>query len=255
MEEHAYTLGYKILFSNTGGVVEKEENQIKHYREIGVHGLAIATADHAYEVSPTIKHLLQDSFPFVMISYVDDPEIPFVGTDNEAGAYMATEFLIHKGYKRVGYMNGEIGNLVGDIRLRGYLKAMNNHKRSVLPGDVVRLPLKGAWNDYQSGYQIGEQFAKRSDRPDALFCYNDLSAIGFMEAIMKHGVRVPEDVAIVGFDDVERASFAAVPLTTIHQPTAEIGRIAMETLMDKIDGKPTINRVILPPKLIIRSSS
>lgn len=257
IEDKAYEVGYNSLISNTAGVINKEDNQIQHFREIGVSGLTIASADHAYEVSDTIKQLHKEDFPFVMISYVYDKNIPFVGVDNEAGAFMATEYLINKGYKRVGYINGEIGNVVGDVRLSGYMRAMNSYIREVISKDIYRLRLKGGWNDYQSGFEVGENFASRpaSDRPDAFFCYNDLSALGFMDAVMNAGLKIPDDVALVGFDDIERASYAPVKLTTIHQPTAEIGKRAIQMLIDKIEGKDVENRVILKPELIERQSS
>jgi LacI family transcriptional regulator len=255
VEEQAYDSGYNILLSNTAGVMEKEDNQIKHFRNIGVHGLTIGTASHAYEVSPTIKNLQKEKFPFVMISYVQDPEISFVGTDNEAGAFMATEYLIQKGYQRIGYINGEVGNIVGDIRLKGFLRAHETYNRKVNYQDIFRLRLRGGLNNFQSGFEIGEAFVKLSGRPDAMFCYNDLVALGFQKAVLDAGFRIPEDVALVGFDDIERASFAPVPLTTIHQPTDEIGARTIDMLIKKIEKKPTQSRIILKPELIVRNSS
>ena len=116
VEDAAYELGYHVLLSNSSGKAEKEDGQIARFRAFGVKGLIIASMSHKYHATPTIRRLLHDGFPFVMVSYIADEEIPFVGSDHQLGGYMATEYLIKLGYKTIGYVNGETGNLVGDLR-------------------------------------------------------------------------------------------------------------------------------------------
>jgi DNA-binding LacI/PurR family transcriptional regulator len=189
-----------------------------------------------------------------MVSYIADEEIPFVGSDHQLGGYMATEYLIKLGYKTIGYINGETGNLVGDLRRRGYEEAMRTHGRRIDKRLVYHLRLKGEWHDYQSGYEIGKRFRKLDPRPDALFIYNDLSALGFEDAILAQGMKIPEDVAIIGFDDIDRGEYAAVPLTTVRQPTTMIGKQAVELLLKLMNGKNGSLRNVLKPELIIRES-
>ena len=107
---------------------------------------------------------------------------------------------------------------------------------------------------FQLGYQFGKQFKNSPNRPEALFFYNDIVALGFLQGALEAGVRVPDDVGIVGFDDSIVARYAAVPLTTIHQSADLIGRYAVEILQKRIDGKDVGCRTIMKPTLIVRDS-
>ena len=108
--------------------------------------------------------------------------------------------------------------------------------------------------DFQSGYQIGQQFLDLPDRPDGVFTFNDHSALGFERALTEGGIRIPEDVALVGFDGVEFDVPPPVALTTIQQPADEIARQALLMLNHQIDQDEYCHRKILKPKLIVRSS-
>ncbi len=253
-EEAASEQGYSIILSNSSGHPEKEEAQIRHFRRIGVNGLMIASMSHVYHPTPIIRTLLKEDFPLVMISYVEDEDVPFVGTDHELGGYLATTHLIKLGYQNIGYINGEKGNLVGEERRKGYLRALRAADIQVREELIFRLRWKGEWNDFRSGAEMGEKFMKLKTKPDAVFVYNDLAALGFQEAVRKHGQRVPDDIAIVGFDDIERSAYADVPLTTVRQPTPEIGRKAIEALLQKISGARPPIRSALKPTLVIRES-
>jgi DNA-binding LacI/PurR family transcriptional regulator len=257
-EEAAYERGYNILLSNSSDKAEKEEAQIRNFRKIGVSGLIVASMYRVYRATPTIESLAREGFPFVMVSYMQDETIPFVGTDHELGGYIATRHLLGLGYRSIGYINAEEGNLVGELRKAGYLRAL--HEGQGEPEFLFRMQHRGPrgprgqWNDFQSGYDIGKSFCSRARRPDAVFVYNDLSALGFEKAVLEAGLRVPEEIAIVGFDDIERGEYADVPLTTIRQPTEEIGRRAVDVLLRMIEGLAAPVRTILSPSLVVRSS-
>lgn len=255
VEEAAYGLGYPVLLANSSGKPEREEAQIARFRSFGVKGMIVASMSHEYHASPTIKKLLRDGFPFVMVSYIADEDVPYVGSDHRQGAYSATEYLIRQGYERVGYISGERGNLVGELRRQGYEDALRAHGRRVDKRLEYHLRLRGERHDYQSGFEIGMRFRKFPVKPDAMFVYNDLSALGFEDAILEQGIRVPEDIAIVGFDDIERGEYAAVPLSTVRQPTDLIGREAVTLLLRFMQGKNGIRRKILRTRLVIRESS
>jgi len=255
VEESAYGLGYPVLLANSSGKLEKEDAQIARFRSFGVKGMIIASMSHEYHASPTIKKLLQDGFPFVMVSYIADEDVPYVGSDHRHGAYCATEYLIKQGYERIGYINGERGNMVGELRRQGYESALKAHGRRVDKRLMYRLRLRGERYDYQSGFEIGMKFRKLPAKPDAVFVYNDLSALGFEDAILEQGIRVPEDVAVVGFDDIERGEYATVPLSTVHQPTDLIGKEAVELLLRFMQGKKGARRKVLRTQLVLRESS
>jgi DNA-binding LacI/PurR family transcriptional regulator len=255
VEEHAYRNGYNVLLSNSSGETEKEERQIRHFRSIGVSGLVIASLHHLYHATPTIQSLHREKFPFVMVSYMDDQDIPFVGTDHELGAYLATRHLLNLGYQRIGYLNAERGNLVGELRKNGYIRALYESGRQVDSRFLYRIRVHGVRDFARSGYDAGKAFCKRrAIRPDALFVFNDLTACGFQKALIEEGIRVPEDVALVGFDNITQAEYASVPLTTVEQPTKQIGRDAVDILLRMVGGDRANLRKIHQPHLVVRGS-
>ncbi|NOY77263.1 MAG: GntR family transcriptional regulator [Calditrichaeota bacterium] len=254
VEKAASENGYNLLLSSSSNMKEKEENQIQHFLDLNVSGLVIASMAHIFKPTPIIKKLHQSHFPYVMVSYIEDENTYFVGTDHEKGGFMAAEHLIKLGYRRIGYINGEKGNLVGEKRRKGFLNALQEYGIAFDKKNEFRLRERREWNDYKSGYEIGEYFITLKEKPEAMFIYNDLSALGFERAVLDNGLKVPDDVAIVGYDDIKRGVVAAVPLTTIHQPTDEISKIAVETVVKQIEGKPVNLKTILEPKLIIRES-
>jgi LacI family transcriptional regulator len=255
VEHAAFELGYHVLVSSSSGKPEREEAQIARFRAFGVDGMIIASMSHKYHATPAIRKMLHEGFPFVMVSYIADGDVPFVGSDHEQGGYLATEYLLKKGYRKIGYINGEDGNLVGELRRRGYEKALKDHGQRVVKDFLFRLRMRGERHDYQSGYEIGKRFTALRVHPDAMFAYNDLSALGFEDAILERGLRVPEDVAIVGFDDIERGAYAQVPLSTVRQPTSMIGKDAVALLLKLLQGKKTSLRRVLKTELVIRESS
>lgn len=254
VEEKASEKGYNLLLSNSKDRLDKEENQIRHFRHIGVSGLIIASMSRIYRATNTIRKLHQEHFPYVFVSYMEDEDIFYVGTDHEYGAFLATEHLIKLGHNKIGYISGEEGNLLSELRKKGYRRALQQYGKPFEESLVFRSFSKGEEEDYQSGYEIGLRFLKLAQKPDAVFAYKDLAALGFQQALLDHSVKVPGEVAIVGFDDIERGQYAPVPLTTVHQPTAEIGANAVETLIKRIEGKEAVTRTILKPKLIVRES-
>ncbi|MBD3289199.1 substrate-binding domain-containing protein [candidate division KSB1 bacterium] len=252
IEAKASEFGYNILLSNSADHADKEDTVIRHFLSIGVDGLIIASLSHMYRASSTIRELKNDDFPFIMVSYIEDKDVYFVGTDHEKGAYMATEHLIQAGYNQVGYISGEEGNLLGKLREKGYLRAMKKYDKEINQNFIFR-STSGA-KDYESGYEIGARFCRLEKRPDAIFAYKDLAALGFEQAVLEHGMKIPQDVAIVGYDNIESTEYAPVPLTTISQPTDEIGKLTTELLIQKIQGNEIQFHTILKPELIIRKS-
>jgi DNA-binding LacI/PurR family transcriptional regulator len=254
VEEYASQKGYILLLSNSSQQIEKEENFIRHFHEIGVSGLIIASMSHEYTASALLREIFEKNYPCIVVSYFKDPDVYFVGTDHEQGAYMATRHLLSVGHRSIGYVDGELGNVVGELRKKGYLRALAEKGLSVPDQFIFRLRERGEEHDYSSGYEVGKIFAKQTGRPEAMFIYNDLAALGFEQAVLDSGLQVPDDVAIIGFDGIERGQYARVPLTTIQQPFDRIGALAVENLIKRIEGKPVEIKTVLEPRLIIRES-
>lgn len=241
---------YNLLLSNSSGRIEKEENQIQHFLEMGIDGLIIASMTHKYKATSSLRKLNKDNIPFVMVSYIEDPDIYYVGTNHEKGGYLAAEHLIKQGFDRIGYVSAERGSPVALRRQHGYAHALREYGKLVNPDDIFYM----RWNDFNSGYEIATHILAQPNKPNAFFIFSDIAALGFEKAVLEHGLKIPADIALVGYDNIERASYAPVPLTTVHQPTFEIGVLAFEKLFALIEGRSVEVRTILEPKLIVRDS-
>ncbi|MHB8339189.1 MAG: LacI family DNA-binding transcriptional regulator, partial [Ignavibacteriaceae bacterium] len=257
VEERAYELGYNILLSSSSNKIEKEESQINHFKEIGVDGLIIASLSLEYRATDYIQKIHNENFPYIMVSYMHDPDYWYVGSDQEIGGFIATEHLIKTGYKSIGYVHIGKGNLLSEVRKNGYYRALNEYN---IPYDSKLLFFLGTENfdsgsdRFQLGYEFGKTFKSLEKKPDALFIYSDLTALGFEQAALEAGISIPDEVALVGFDDLEMARYASIPLTTVNQSAEKIGRRAVEIIEKRINGSDIGNRTILKPSLIIRES-
>lgn len=251
VEDAANEQGYSILLCNTNWEQEREETYINLLMEKRVDGIIIApiSKDTNY-----IEDLLGDHFPLVYVSRVPEgTQNSFVVIDNTRGGFLATKHLIEQGYKKIGYIGGTKGSASSQDRFKGYQLAFEKYgieyePRFIVSGDFKR----------ETGYNIMKKLLEGPEYPDAVFAENDLLALGAMQAIREKGLKIPQDIAVVGFDDIPFASFPEVQLTTICQPKYEMGRIAAQILMDKLTqkkGKNTDRKVILEPELIVRKSS
>jgi LacI family transcriptional regulator len=178
-------------------------------------------------------------------------KVDYVGVDNIFGGFLAVEHLIRLGHKRIGVIGGSSESSVGFERLEGGKKALTTYGQEIigslfLEGDF----LKG------SGYQGGKRFLKMDEPPTAIFATSDYMALGTYQAIVEEGRRVPEDIALIGFNDIEFAAMKGIELTTIGQKKYEMGAFSVKTLVERIEegrmGPP--KEIILEPELIIRKT-
>jgi DNA-binding LacI/PurR family transcriptional regulator len=253
-QERADARGYGLVFASSSQGLDNEEQQIRRLRRLGVDGLIIASMRRSYRANEPILELRRDGLPFVMVSFTEGEGVPFIGTDLERTGYLATSHLLAAGRTRIGYVSDQRGSTAGELRKLGYRRALEEHGHTVCPEFEFVYPLLGESRDYWSGYAIGERVAGMPDRPDAMFVFNDVGAIGFEDALLDRGIRVPGDIAVVGVDDIEESARARVPLTTVRQPTRRIGALAVETLVAQLNGASTPVRQIFDPELIIRDS-
>ncbi len=255
VERFAYEAGYSIMLSAVGDEQDKEKLQLNRFQEMGVQGIIMASMQPDHSATPTLRALHASGFPYVMVSYVADAGIVQVGTDHASGARWATQHLIEQGYRRIGFLAAEPENRLSLVREEGFRQAMQSSGLPVEERWILRAESEGERNHYGAGNSRGRQVAAAPGRPEAFFAYNDLLAIGFMEAVLEAGLRVPEDIAIVGFDDIVRSRYAPVPLTTVRQRTPEIGRTAVDVLLRRMAGDVVPDRTTIVPELVVRSSS
>jgi LacI family transcriptional regulator, repressor for deo operon, udp, cdd, tsx, nupC, and nupG len=172
--------------------------------------------------------------------------------DNHDAAKAVVRYLVELGHSRIGHAVGPTDNVEAVSRLAGYREGLCD-AGIALDESIV---WQGAFN-FDAGVHVGEQFLSHPRRPTAIFTANDEMAMGFIRTVKDAGLRVPGDVSVVGFDDIEFARYFDPALTTMHQPRAELGRLAAESLLARMTGRerPTASRMRLKCSLVIRASS
>jgi LacI family transcriptional regulator len=253
-QQRADALGYGLLFSSSSNRLDREEEQVQRFRELGAQGLIIVSMNRTYRLTGALRALHDSGFPYVMVSYTEGEDVPFIGLDLDQAGYLVGQHLVALGRTTFGYISDKFGSTLAEARMGGYRRAVEEHGFIVDPAFAFEYPHEGEWNDYRSGYAVGEHVAGMAVRPEAMFCFNDIGALGFQDALLDHDLRVPGDIAIVGLDDIELAARARVPLTTIRQPTDRIGAMAVDTLLARIRGERPLVRQLLPPELVVRRS-
>lgn len=198
-----------------------------------------------------LASLNERNFPYVLIDHQGiAKDEPAVAAENWRGGFEATEHLINLGHRRIGFVTGNMEMGCALDRLAGYRAALEQNGISI----DEELIQKG--NFFQpDGYAAGEALLGLSEPPTAIFASNDVMAFGVMEAVRDRALRIPDDISIVGFDDIPQATFVHPPLTTVRQPLEEMGRTAARNLLAVIgDPDQTPERIELPTELIIRQS-
>ena len=203
----------------------------------------------AFLDNTVIPRLHRDGVPFVVIGrHPSISEVNYVDVDNVHGALMAVEHLLRLGRRRIATITGRMNMVAGVDRLEGYKTALRRNGHLVDDGLIVEGDFTEA-----GGYLAMQQLLKQE--PDAVFAANDLTAIGALRALHEANRRVPEDIAIVGFDDAQVAAYSTPPLTTVRQPIYKLGRTAAELLFRLLDGGTQGPlRAVLPTELVIRAS-
>jgi LacI family transcriptional regulator len=200
---------------------------------------------------PLIMRLLQDGVPFVMAGRHPAEGVNYVDIDNVAGAQVAVEHLIGLGHKRIATITGPLGMTSGQDRLAGYRQALAAHQ---LPVDE-ELIVEGDFTE-ESGMAATRDLLTRS--VTAIFAASDIMAVGALKAIWEANLRVPEDVSLVGFDDIPVAAALEPALTTVRQPIERLGSTAADLLLHLLNDPPAaqdaVHRSMLPVKLIVRDS-
>lgn len=252
--ERAQDNGFSVIAYSVRGGLQDEEKGVHELLDRGAEGLIICSARRH---DPNIQALLESNVKLVLINrYCEEPSLSlpydYIGIDNFRGALLAANHLIEMGHRDIAVIAGPSEFSTGHDRLQGARQAFKNHHVKLGPGSVY----KGDFGR-NSGYQAAKKMITRPKRPTAVFASNDHMAIGALEAFRDAGLKVPGDVALVGFDDIEMSGLPGVDLTTITQKKDTMGPIAVDVLLDKInlDNKTPPIRITLEPILVIRKTS
>ncbi len=247
--------GYTMFVCSSEGDYEEEGNLIDVIRSRFVNGVIIAPIVHE-EVDLTHLFMLkQAKYPFVLFEGVPGLQVNVVDIDNVKASHIAVRYLIENGHERIMHVAGPPYTSHSRDRILGVQKAFS-HSRLVYTDDII---VSGGAR-LEDGYRAGmEMFKGRSadERPTAVTCFNDLVAMGVMRALAELGLRTPDDVSVIGFDDIQSAAYLSVPLTTVRQPTREMGRCAAELLIAQLEapGDTSAKRITLEAELVLRDST
>jgi LacI family transcriptional regulator len=245
--------GYSLILASSEEDPELEAREIQQMTARRLDALVIATS--GFERGP-LDRLQANGMPYVLIDReISGLEANFVGVDDIAVGSMATEHLIEQGCQRIAHIRGR-DNSTGLRRYEGYRRAMQRAGRELSEDLVVARPSVDV-DSIRMGAEAMRMLLRRKPRPDAVFAYNDPLAIGAMEAILNAGLRIPEDVAVIGCGNLHYNESLRVPLSSIDQRSSLIGERTAAILLHAIAAKtpPRPVSVILEPSLAVRDSS
>jgi len=248
IQEVANRAGYSILLAESHSEPEREIRAVRALLEHRVDGLLAA----ASRVGPGYAGLLEPiGVPIVLINN-QHPKLyrHVVSIDSLPGSRAITEHLIALGHRRIGYIGDRFGYQTDVERFTGYLEALRAHGIEARP----ELAVKGD-GMIAGGVEAMTALLELRRPPTAVFCYNDLTAIGAMRAIRARGWRVPQDVSVAGFDDLFISADTNPPLTTVRQPKMHMGELAAEILLKVLAGENCEQEVRVPGELVIREST
>lgn len=246
VEDAANARGYHIIIGNTDESPEKQENYLLFLLKKQVDGFLFVPA--SYDNSATLK---KRHVPFVVLDRRFPDAVDSVRCDSVKGAYDLTKHLIELGHRRIAIITGRQDLTTASDRVEGYVKALKDANL----GEAKQIH----WGQYtqQSGYDITAQIIQSTPCPTAIFAANNFIAIGVMRALRASGVRVPEDLSVVAFDDLPEAITIDPFFTVAAQPAYEMGQRATELLIARLNGEapPTHQEIVLPVEIIVRKSS
>ena len=244
-QQHLEIEGLNAIIGDADNRPDREAAVLRSFRDQRVAGVILGPIG---TLPPESGLLGAAGIPMVLVDRADSATHSTVGVDDVAGGELAGRHLIERGHRSLAFVGGSMSLAQVRDRLAGF-------RRVVADGGATLLTLTVDALDFASGRQAAEQLVgPNRPTPTAVFCANDMLAIGLLQGLLSRGLRVPEDIAIVGYDDIDFAAAAAVPLSSVAQPRRELGRAAAQLLLAEIAGGEH-QHVIHQPSLVVRESS
>ncbi|USD64443.1 substrate-binding domain-containing protein [Vibrio sp. SCSIO 43136] len=249
VERRCYQQNYNLILCNTEGDSERMRASIETLLQKRVDGLILMCSTlegeriDVFDLYPDMPVVVMDWGP---IHFASDK----IQDNSFRGGYLAAKHLIECGHTEIGCITGPLARYQAQMRYEGYKRAMNEHGLEINPNWIVESDF-----ECEGGASAFATLIERGTLPSSLFVSNDMMAMGVINAAAAQGIRVPEQLSIVGYDDVHIAKFMTPALTTIHQPKYRLGQAAVDTLLNKIDKVTAEPQVVqLEPSLVVRSS-
>lgn len=251
IEKVAHSRGYSVLLGDTQGSEKREQEFAAMTRSRQADGIILMSHRLPFEI-PKNKLAAKDLPPLVNgCEFTGYDGFPTIAVDDRQAGIDATQHLLEYGHREIAVITGDMDTASSQKRLDGFRAAMAD--AGLVPNE--QLIVYGQYSA-QCGETAGKTLLMQKDRPTAIFCFSDEIAMGCMYSLRGHDFRLPDDVSIIGFDDIPFAKYLAPSLTTVAQPQNEIGATCATILLDLIDGTPPDTmHTILPHKLVIRQST
>ena len=248
VEAALYSAGYTLQIGHSDGLAEREQEQLKLLRGEGVAGLVFMPGDRPGANYESIR-----SWEIPVVAIDRSPgglEVDLVCSNNREGMRQAVHHLLSLGYKEIALLNGPEGINVTQERFGGYQDALRSAGAAVRDSFIIHSDFR-----QQGGYAAMARFLDMAKPPRALVVANNLMTLGVLQAIHERGIRIPEQLAVVCFDDMPWATSMRPPLTAVAQPVEELGRTGAQVLLERLkDPKRLVRQVVLPTRLIVRAS-
>ncbi|BBG60637.1 sugar-binding domain protein [Providencia rustigianii DSM 4541] len=249
VERSCYELGYSLILCNTEGDLQRMDHSLETLLQKRVDGLLIMCTEvqgpskNVFSRYPSVPTVMMDWSPFEL-----DGDV--IQDNSFLGGEIATRYLIDAGFSRIACIAGPQDKSPARARYQGFIQAMQHASLDVHDEYVI-------FSDFEfaGGFESMNKLLELPNPPEAIFAGNDAMAVGAYQAIFQKGMKVPEDISIIGYDDIDLSSYMIPPLTTVHQPKDELGQQAVNKLihrMDNPDAEPSV--LVLTPKLIERQS-
>jgi DNA-binding LacI/PurR family transcriptional regulator len=248
VEQAANDRGYAVFLADSNADPEREKKVVQSFAERRVDGIIVTSSRVGALYLPLLSEMM---VPIVLVN--DQHPGAFahsVMIGNLEGSREAARHLVGLGHRRIAYVGDQFGYQSDIERFAGYREALNAADIPFLPELVVHGDGKP-----EAAMRAMDKLLALSDRPTAVCCYNDMSALGAMRSLRLHGLRVPEDISVVGFDDLFLASYTQPTLTTVRQPMRRMGQLAMESLFKLMSGEESAIRIRVEAELIVREST
>jgi len=248
VEGALYRAGYTLLLGHSDGLPEREQAHLGVLRGEGAAGLVLIAGNH-----PEANYEAIRSWEIPVVAVDRSPgglDVDLVCSNNREGMRQAVTHLLSLGYTEIALLNGPAGISVTEERQGGYQDALRSAGITLRESLIIHSDFR-----QEGGYLAMARFLDMAKPPRAIVVANNLMALGALQAIHERGVRIPEDLAVVGFDDMPWATSLRPPLTAVAQPAEELGRIAAQLLLERLkDPKRTVRQVVLPTRLMVRAS-
>jgi len=254
VEDECQKNNWNMILCNTNDKHSKDMEYIRMMADKGVNGIIFGMASESTNLmaKECIDLLESEHMPYLLVDrYVDTDTSGIVCVNHKKGGDLATEYLLKSGHRRIACITGPTNLIDSQQRLDGYYGAL---KRNHISADAS-LIIEGKYT-YESGISAVDALVRNNIKFSAIFAFNDLMAIGAMRALQKYGLKVPEDISIIGYDDIFMCGLLDVPLTTVRQPMIQMGQAAANAII-KNNMKLTAEneRMIFEPELVIRKST